>query len=357
MSAGVQEAGHARIRADHGQVVGAVGAESPVRAQEFDVGEKREDLNGLARQSRHDIPVQGLVEAHALAAGADQHGARVRALDDRGGLETGRVRRDIGDVVGRVDLVPDDGRERFGDEDESAPGQDRQIDSRECRDLSAPGARCVDDVRRDDLAASRPHARHDSRAISRDVEHLGLGHEFDTAHGAACRNEVGRCQHGLDLHVLRVVDAAGEVGGDPRLVRRQVVGQHRLRDHAAGALAGSEGREVVQGGAAGGHDQAALGVELAGTAHLVAEGCPQFAAEQRQGELGAGLLVGDQDVALARASGAARHGASVDDDDGEPGACAVVGAGCTDDASTDDDDISSGGHDLASRRCAQIPRT
>ncbi len=145
-------------------------------------------------------------------------------------------------------------------------------------------------------------------------------------------------QHRLHLGVLRVVDTArdawGEVGFDvPDPGDRFDADTGRFL--ACGERA--ECREVL-GGAR--DDQAALVFELEGVRSEFPAGLvPQGAAQARQGEFGAGFLVGEEHVALAAARRAGADGASVDDRDVQARGGRVEGTGGPDDARAHDDDL------------------
>lgn len=109
----------------------------------------------------------------------------------------------------------------------------------------------------------------------------------------------GRREDGLHLGVLRVVDAAGEAG--------RAVG-FEFADVLDGLGADARGRpargERVQGPEGFGRardDQAALGLQFEGVrAEFLARLVPEVTAEPGQLQFGAGLLVGEKDVALPR---------------------------------------------------------
>ncbi len=143
---------------------------------------------------------------------------------------------------------------------------------------------------------------------------------------------------GLDLGVLRVVDASGEAGRQVRFPVGEFGGGHVVGGDAGGALPVREGAERGESGLVGRDDETALGLVL--DVGLRGEGRGEFAPEpggqEREVELGSGFLVGDEEVALAGPGGAAGDGAAVDDGDGEAGAGRVVGAGRPDDSGADD---------------------
>lgn len=115
---------------------------------------------------------------------------------------------------------------------------------------------------------------------------------------------------GLDLGVLRVVDAAGEPGGESGLQVVEGVARHGHGVDTGEPLPRGEVRQGAQPAGAGGDDQAALGFVLVRGGPGVLLGgqfAPQPSGEQGQFEFGAGFLVGDQQVALAGAGGTAGH--------------------------------------------------
>ena len=150
----------------------------------------------------------------------------------------------------------------------------------------------------------------------------------------------GGREHRLDLEVLRVEHAAGEVVGEVRLVVVQPVGRDRLGGHAGVALPVRERPQRPQVGIGEGDDQSALLVQLeAVRAVLDREVEPQLPGRQGQAELGAGPLVGHEYVALAAARRTAPGGVAVEHGDGEAGPGGVVGAGGADDAAADDHQV------------------
>lgn len=86
-----------------------------------------------------------------------------------------------------------------------------------------------------------------------------------------------------------------------------------------------------------GDDQPALGLELEPA--RLGERAPQPVRQHGQLQLGPRFLVGHQDVALARARRAARHGPAVDHGHVEARARGVVGAGRAHDSGADDDHV------------------
>ncbi len=335
MAAGVQQAGHARVGADRRQVVGEVRAESRVRPHGPHPGQHREELDGLRREATEHLHRQGAVEADPLPAGADEDRARRGALDHGRGLQRGGAARHVGDVVRRVHLVPHHARQRFGDEDEAAAGQDGQVRPGEPGHLAAPGAGRVHHVRGTQVAGRGADAPDLAVRAGEDRGDLLAG-----AHpGARGAQQVGGGEGGLDLGVLGVVDAPGEAGGEVRLEVAESVGGDLVRGDARRALRRGEVPQGLHARGAGGDDEAALGLVLDRRGELVGQLAPQAGGEQGQVELGSGFLVGDQQVALAGAGGPTGDGAAVDDGDGEAGAGRVVGAGRADHARADDDDV------------------
>lgn len=128
----------------------------------------------------------------------------------------------------------------------------------------------------------------------------------------------GQCGH--HLGVLRVVDAARHSGGEFGFEGVELVGRDGARVNTGVALLHGELLQCRQAFGGRRHDDAALGLELDGLGHsrLGGEFGPQPQGEQGEFELGAGLLVGDEQVPLARAGGASGHGAPVHQGDGIP---------------------------------------
>ena len=283
------------------------------------------------------------------------------SFDNGRGLKARGVGSDIGDIVGGIDLVPDKWRQWLGHEDESAPGQDRHMHSGECSDLATPRAGGVDDVTRVDHALRGAHTGDRAFGVAIDADDLHIGHDTRTVL-TSCRIEQVRCgEHGLHLHVLRIEHAASEVRRDMGLGLRQIASRDGLGNNAVRALTASELDEMVEGLLAGRDDETALGIELTGSTDLISESGPGSATMQCEIELGSGLLIGDEDVALARARGAPCDRSTVDHRDGQARSGARPGAARTDDAGTDDDDIRArdeiGPHVLSSCLLAQMPRT
>ena len=111
-------------------------------------------------------------------------------------------------------------------------------------------------------ALGRAYAADPACRIEVDADHRALGHQRGEAGRLGRIDEVRGSQHGLDLHVLRIEDAADEVSGDFGFVVRQLTGRNRLGDHAAGALLGGESQQVVMCFLSRCDDQPALRVEL-----------------------------------------------------------------------------------------------
>src|SRR5580765_877827 len=142
---GGHEPGNPSVRADDRQVVRAVRPEPAVGPHERDLAEEREESARLRGQPTYDEWVQSVVESHSLAARPDQDGAASRALDDARRLKAGVAGGHVGDVVGRVDLVPHPGPDRRGDEYEPATGQDRDRRREGVAEQAPPRSRGVDD--------------------------------------------------------------------------------------------------------------------------------------------------------------------------------------------------------------------
>jgi hypothetical protein len=110
--------------------------------------------------------------------------------------------------------------------------------------------------------------------------------------------------------------------------------------HPGRTLPGRQVRQRGQGLGARRHDQPALGLVLERRREsLPRQLRPQPAGEQGESEFGAGLLVGDEEVALTRAGRAAGHRPAVDQDHVQPGAGRVERAGGADHAGADDHDV------------------
>ena len=172
--------------------------------------EHGEECDRLRRKASEHVVGHRAVEPDALAARADQHGARVRGLDDGRRLEPRAVARDVGDVVGAVDLVAHGGRERLGHEDEAAPRQHRYRTAGDRRDLSAPRARRVDDAAaRDRARAVRTGDRAGCGALDRDQVRM---RSYVGALRPRPAQQVRGGEHRLHLHVLGIVHAAGKTG-------------------------------------------------------------------------------------------------------------------------------------------------
>src|SRR5204862_1313690 len=78
--------------------------------------------------------------------------------------------------------------------------------------------------------------------------------------------------------------------------------------------------------------------------------------QQGEVQFRAGFLVGEQDVAFARAGRAAGQWAAVDHGHGQAGGCGVVRAGRADDAGADDDDVRTAGHGASPRAARAASR-
>lgn len=170
---------------------------------------------------------------------------------------------------------------------------------------------------------------------AQDVRHRPAGEEA----GARGADEVGGGQGGHDLAVLGVVDGAREAGGQVGFEVVQAVAHDRLGGDPDGPLPVGEPlqhREPVRGR---GHDDAALRLVLDGRPELLRQLTPETAGQQREVELGARLLVGDKEVALAGAGGAGGHRATVDEDHGEARPSRVQGAGRAHHPGSDDHDV------------------
>lgn len=149
----------------------------------------------------------------------------------------------------------------------------------------------------------------------------------------------GGGEGGHDLAVLRIVDAAGETWGKVGFEVVQAPVHHGFGGDSGGALGGGEPLERGEPVRGGRHDEAALRLVLDGRPELVRQLPPQARGEQREVELGSRFLVGDQDVALAGAGGAARDRAAVDEDHVEAGPGRVQGAGGARDTGSDYHDV------------------
>ena len=113
--------------------------------------------------------------------------------------------------------------------------------------------------------------------------------------------------------------------------------------HTGGGLALGEHAQPVERLLPRRDDEAALELELGGRRDLRVKFTPQPARQQRELELGARLLVGDENVALARAGRPRGDRPSVEHGHGQPGLRQVVRARGADGARTDHDDVTGGG--------------
>src|SRR3954454_10319119 len=86
--AGMQQPGDPWVGPDDGQVVGAVGPEAGVAAQERHACEDREQPDRLRGEAPDDGERHLAAEPHALPARTDEHSARTGALDDGTALQT-----------------------------------------------------------------------------------------------------------------------------------------------------------------------------------------------------------------------------------------------------------------------------
>ncbi len=150
---------------------------------------------------------------------------------------------------------------------------------------------------------------------------------------------MGGGQGGLDLGVLGVVESSGQPRGEVRLQFAEPLAGDLLGEDAGAGLPGREGAQRLLPFGRSGDHQAALVLVLDVGAELGGEFAPESARVQGEVEFGTGLLVGDEQVSLAGAGGAAGDRAAVDDVDGEPGPRGVVRAGGADDAGSDHHDV------------------
>lgn len=106
-------------------------------------------------------------------------------------------------------------------------------------------------------------------------------------------------------------------------------------------LSGGEAGQRGHALGVGGDDDPALRLELDGTAdaRLGGEVVPEAGGEQREIQLGPRLLVGDEQVALTRAGGAAGHRSPVEDQGHEARPGEIQGAGGAHHSGTDDHNI------------------
>lgn len=116
----------------------------------------------------------------------------------------------------------------------------------------------------------------------------------------------------------------------------QPVGGDLACPHPGLALLLGERAQRRESGLVGRHDETALGLVLDLRWEDVGEVAPESGGQQREVELGARLLVGDEQIAFPRTGGAARDGTAVDHRDAESGAPRVVRAGRADDSGADD---------------------
>lgn len=111
---------------------------------------------------------------------------------------------------------------------------------------------------------------------------------------------MGGGEGGHDLGVLRIVVAARQARGQMGLQVVQPVRRDLLDPHPGAPLSGREAAQGRHPGLAGGDDQAALGFVLDLRREQFGQLAPQFGGGEGEGEFGAGLLVGEQEVALMR---------------------------------------------------------
>ncbi len=161
----------------------------------------------------------------------------------------------------------------------------------------------------------------------------------------AARSRAAAARGGLDLGVLRVVDAACEAGRQVRFAVAESGAGTSCAATPAFRWPSAKVRSAARAVSSDAMTRPPAGLVLdAG----LREGCGEFAPEpggkEREVELGSGL-VGDEEVAFAGPGGAAGDGPRSTTADGEAGAGRVVGAGRPDDSGADDHGVEGG------RRC------
>lgn len=324
-------------------------AEPAVRPHHLGVGQEREEQQRLGGQRGEDPRLDPVVETAAFPGRADQDRTGRGGLDDAGDLEVGRAGADRAHIVGVVHLAVDPVRHPRRDQHGPPAGPDRQADPDPLGDRPRPGSGRDDHQVGVDRAGGGPDT---GEPALRDDAAGDLDPLANTRAVVAGGREQGLGgDHRLDLGVLRVEDGRGEVPGQVRL---QLVGPgvvDDLGDHSGAALGLGELQQSLRAGVGGGHHQATLVVQLQiGEAvgklvvQLRADPVPRAQGTLGEPQLGAGTLVGDQDVALTARRGAARGGAAVDHDDVAAGTGHHPGDRGTDDAGPDDENLRRGGH-------------
>jgi hypothetical protein len=245
--------------------------------------------------------------------------------------------------------VPDQRRQRLGDQDVAAARADREAGAEALRGQPAPRPGGVDDRADGHLAAAGADAGEPPAVPGHRGEHLGAPGERG-AEAPGLGQLPGRRQHRLHLAVLRVAHAAGHGRGDPRFGRGQARRVKRLCPHPGRPLPPGELAQRGELRLIARDDHAALGIEL----ELIAIGGgklgPQRQAAQRQPELGARQLVRDEDVAFPAGSGPGDRAAPVHHAHRPPGGGQRPRAARADKPGTDHHDVGGGGQVIAARR-------
>ena len=207
---------------------------------------------------------------------------------------------------------------------------ERQLEARAAGELGAPGAGGEHDGVGAQHALGGAHALAGQDLLDRvsGVDPRAGGARLDR-HRAGDRARVA-------LEVVGEQRGAEEVRREPGLERARLLGLEQLAAHAGGAQALEPRRLGGQARLVAMDDERALAADprqLAVAALDVVEG---GAAEDRERELGAGVLVRAQHVALAEAGRAARHLAGVEQVDLDAAHRQRVGRRRADDPGADD---------------------
>ena len=200
-----------------------------------------------------------------------------------------------------------------------------------------------------------PYAADRARGIDLDPGDLASRHDAHASGRAWVRQQHRGREHGLHLHVLRVVRAAGERVGEERLVIVQV-GCVDVDDLEPGfSLPHRTSTKRLEGARGSRNDEPTLGLELASIAEQVTDLSPLRDRQQREVELRAFVLVGHEDVALARARRATADRTAVDNDDVQTLLGEEVRAARTHDARADDHGVRRTRHPVVPRHVTSPP--
>ena len=328
-------------------MVGAVGPEPQVGADRAHAAEHREQPDRLARPvCANDRHRAGGLEAHPLPARADEHGAAARCPRRRRGLQAlGRAAGDVGDVVGGVDLVPDQRPERLGHQDEAAPRQHRQRRRRPVPAISPPQ---VPAALTTAPAAIAPRGVRTpvTRSPARWRPVTGsLGRTWAPWRLAAAM-QMRRREHGLDLHVLGIEHPAGEArrpgAARARVSRSGATG--RASTPAARWRLGQRGQRRRARPPSAATTRPPLGSSSA--ASVTAGGSSRHTRSESSASSssGPGSLSETRMLPSPRTGRAAGDRAAIDDGHPQPRPGEVVGAGSADDSRADDDDVAALAH-------------